>query len=250
VLVGPRSEVVRTPTSAREVVRTRRAFSFMNVAGRTTYVVLARPAAGRWRVRPEGGSVLTAVRSAALMAPPSVSARVTGSGRQRRLAYRVRPRRHQRVTFYERGRGVQRRIGTVRGGGRGVFAFRPVDARGRARRVEAVFEQRRLPRARVVAASFTAPPVRRAGRPSVAIRRIGAAAEVRWLRSARSDRYGVRVAVGDGRRLFFLRGRTGRAVRVSGVRGRTLSARVVGLRTGVGAGNAGVARSRPGRAGQ
>jgi hypothetical protein len=245
VLHGPRGEVVRTPGDAREVVRTTRAFAFTNLATRTTYVVLSRPAGGRWRIVPEGGARLTDVRAAGLLAPPAVSAQVDGRGRTRVLRYRVGTRRGQHVVFYERGRGLAHRIGAA-DGSRGTLRFSVADGAGGVRRIEALVEQDGLPRRRVTVATYRAPARLKPGRPpALRIERRRNAIRVVWGRAAHSDRYGIRVATSDGQRRFFLREGGERIVHIAGVkRGRRVSARVVGLRPDNAAGPAATRSSK------
>jgi hypothetical protein len=134
------------------------------------------------------------------------------------------------VVFVERGRGAGRVIGSADHGGRGKFSFRADGARGR-RRVDAIVEQAGIPRRRVAVAAFSGPkPARPAlpGRPVVA--RDGSGLRIAWRGARRADRYALRLALPDARRLLFLTDGGDRTVRVPRVprRGRAV-VRVVGL---------------------
>jgi hypothetical protein len=241
-LRGPHGERVVTAADPAAVTRTSRAFAFSNAATRATYVVLAAPRGGRWTVVPAGDAELAGVRTAAVLPAPSVRAAVRGDGHRRALAYRVKPIPGQRVVFQERGRGVSRTLGATRRR-HGTLRFRPADGRGGRRRIVAVVEQGGLPRRRLTVASYRAPARAKPGRPRrLELHRGTRSALLTWAGAARARRYGVRVALPDGRRLFYLRDAGERSVRVRGIprRGR-VSVRVVGLRADNSAGPAATA---------
>jgi hypothetical protein len=243
VLHGPRGQTIPTPESAGQVARTRRSFAFQNVVTKTTYVVVA--GGGRWSARPVNGDNVTGVRTARMLPRPAVKAGVRGHGRTRMLSWRVRPRRGQRVVFVERGRGVARVIGTARGS-RGKMRFTSADGPRGRRTVEAIVEQDGRPRARIGATAYGAPGPVRPGRPrAVSVLRGHDDLRVTWARSARAQRYGVRVELSDGRRLFYLRDSRDRYLSLPGVgRGRDVRVRVVGLRADNRPGPAATARSK------
>lgn len=227
-LHGPHGEVVETPADTNEALRSKRAVAFANRGLNTTYVVLAHPAAGRWRVTGDG---IAEVRSAPVRPKPRVSATL----RHGVLRYRVAPVKGQRIMFEERGRGVSRTIAAATRSG--STRFRPADGAGGRRRIVALIEQDGLPRRRVTVARFKAPPRAKPGKPrGVKIaggRQVARASAKRgltitWRPAKRAVRYGVTVALRDGRRLFFLRDADDRVVRISD--GRVASVRVVGLR--------------------
>jgi len=66
-------------------------------------------------------------------------------------------------------------------------------------------------------------------RASVAAARKARVTTITWRPAAGAARYGVRVSLADGRRLFFLRDANERVVRIPGA-GRVTAVRVVGLR--------------------
>jgi hypothetical protein len=167
-------------------------------------------------------------------------ARVDASVRGRTLRYRIPRVKGQTVTFEERGRGVAHALGTVRTGGRGALRFTPADGKGGKRRIVALVEQDGLPRKQLTVATYKAPPRARPGLPAGL--KIGAGAgkaraakaaplTVTWRAAKGAARYGVRVALPDGRKLFFLRGADDRVVRLhdAPADGRAV-VRVVGLR--------------------
>jgi hypothetical protein len=207
-------------TTSGDVTRSDRAVAFTNRAAKTTYIALSKPKGGRYTVTGDG---IASVSAAPMLAP----ARVRASLRRGVLRYRS----DQRVKLIERGRGVNRTLGTVTG--KGVMRFAPADGRGGTRRIEAVVERNGERR---TLATFRAPARKRPARPdAVAVKRN----TIRW--SGSSKRYGIHVSVSDGRELFFLS--RGRTLRVPGIDRRSVSVRVVGLRADNTHGPAGTARS-------
>jgi hypothetical protein len=233
-LHGPHGEVLETPADTNEAVRAEHAVAFANRGMKTTYVVLADPVAGRWRVTGDG---IAEVRTAPVRPQPRVSATL----RNHRLTYRVAAVKGQRVTFEEHGRGVSRAITVARRSG--SVRFRPADGRGGRRTIVALVEQDGLPRRRITVARFTAPPRSRPAKPrgvtlSGGTARIASArgTTITWRTAMRAVRYGVTVELLDGRRLFFLRDADDRVVRITD--GRPFRVRVVGLRADNGHGPA------------
>jgi hypothetical protein len=230
-LHGPHGEIVETPKDPNEALRGQSAVAFANRGLKTTYVVLAHPVAGHWRVTGDG---IAEVKTAPMRSKPRVSATL----RHGVLRYRIAPVKGQRVTFEEHGRGVSRTIARATRSGR--VSFRPADGHGGRRTIVALVEQDGLPRKRMTVARFTAPRWARPGAPrgvKVKLPALASAAAVKargatitWRPAKGAQRYGVRVALEDGRRLFFLRDADDRAVRIPDARG-VVAVRVVGLRT-------------------
>jgi hypothetical protein len=237
---GPNGERLRTSTDPRRAVRAGWGLAFANEAADTTFVLLAAPAGGRWTVTPGPRGRIRDVRVAEVLPAPRVHGHVRGDARAKELRYAIRPRRGQRVVFQERGRGASKILGAVRGGGRGRLRFRPADGPGGRRNIVAVVEQRGLPRRRLTVASYVAPPQARPGAPArLRLRRAGRVLHAAWAPARHTSRYGIRVALPDGRRLLFLRDRGRRSLRLGGVPRRgEVRVRVVGLRSDNAAGPA------------
>ncbi len=124
--------------------------------------------------------------------PPDakVSARVRGRGATRTLAYDVRRRPSQRVTFVELAAGgAAKTIGTVEGG-RGTLRWTPAPGRGR-RTVQARFELAGLPAEQRTVARFAAPSARLGKPGSLRVRRRGTTLRIAWERVAGAERYQV-----------------------------------------------------------
>jgi hypothetical protein len=177
------------------------------------------------------------VKVAGLRAPARVTARIVG----KQLKYRIPRVKGQTVTFEERGSGVAHVLGTVKTGGKGTLRFTPADGRGGKRRIVALVEQDGLPRTKRTVATYTAPPRAKPALPTgVKLGTIGRARAskasprgltITWRAAKGAARYGVRVVLPDGRRLFFLRNADDRVVRIHDVpaEGRAV-VRIVGLR--------------------
>jgi hypothetical protein len=130
-LRGPGGVTLSAPATGATLEDGR--LAFRNEADATSYLAVARPRPGRWTLTPDPGSVpVLSYRSAEVLPPVRVRARVTGRGGTRRLRWRVSRRRGLRVNFYERSAAGVRRIAVTRGG-RGSERFRPA-ATGRPRR--------------------------------------------------------------------------------------------------------------------
>jgi hypothetical protein len=235
-LHGPGGEVVATPSDTHEAMKSSRAVAFANRGLKTTYVVLAHPRPGRWRVTGDG---IADVRTAPLRPAPRVRATL----RRGRLSYRIAARKGQTVTFAEHGRGVSRTVATATRSG--SVRFRPADGAGGRRTIDALVEQDGLPRTRITVARFVAPPRAKPAKPrgvKIAGGDAHAASSSRgvtitWRPAKRAVRYGVTAILADGRRLFFLRDADDRVVRIPDARGR-VRVRVVGLRADNGHGPA------------
>ena len=207
-------------TTSGDVTRADGALAFTNRATKTTYIALSKPKGGRYTISGDG---IADVKVAPMLAP----ARVRGSLQRGVLRYRT----DQRVKLIERGRGVNRVLGTVTG--KGSMRFTPAAGRGGTRRIEAIVERNGEHR---TLATFTAKGRAKPAQPSkVSVRKN----VIRW--SGSSQRYGIHVSVSDGRELFFLS--RGRTLRVPGIDRRSVSVRVVGLRADNTHGPAGTARS-------
>jgi hypothetical protein len=175
---------VAAPAAADGIVRSGRFALIHFPADATTYVVIGKPAPGRWRIEAApGSSPIMAVRTADALPEPRVRGKLRRVGRRserRILAYRVAPIRGQRVTFVELGRNVRQTLGTARGR-RGKLRFRPAFGPGGRRRIVATVSQDGLPRTQITVAHFRAPAPRPLGRPrKLRLRRSGSRLAVRW----------------------------------------------------------------------
>lgn len=127
---------------------------FRDPGSKTTYVVLDAPAAGAYRLVPApASSPIASVRFARRLPPPRVSARVRAAGCATRLSWRLAPHPGQVVRFVERWDGGGRVIVTT-GKAAGSVTFTPRIGGKRARRIEAIVEQNRMPRAQLRVARF------------------------------------------------------------------------------------------------
>jgi hypothetical protein len=211
VLTGPGGRRVdasgQQPQDGDGIVRGDNYAVVASDANDTTYVVLAKPPAGQWKVEEKPGSApVTAIRTADALPKPGVSAKLRHAhGGGWALDYRVRSVAGQKVSFVEDGRNVNRVIGVAHGR-RGTIRFRPSFGPGGPRRIVADVVQDGLPRTKLTVARFHAPAPRLPGRPGkVRLRRRGERLTITWGPAKRANGYSVRVRMPDGRRLEFNR---------------------------------------------
>ncbi|HEY6781325.1 MAG TPA: LamG domain-containing protein, partial [Thermoleophilaceae bacterium] len=161
-------------------------------------VGLQDPRPGTYRIEQLLGSPAVAkVTEATDPADARATVKVRGHGARRTLAYDVRRRPSQRVTFVEvAADGGAKPIGSVAGGGRGTLQWTPAPGRGK-RTIEARFELAGLPAEQRTVARFTAPSAR-LGKPAMLrVRRRGTSLRVSWARVADAARYEL-VATSSG----------------------------------------------------
>jgi hypothetical protein len=201
-LVGPRGERISV-TADKPQARAGRMLA-MRGEEQTTYVYVARPSAGTWTLRANGGSQIRRVRQSFGLPRPLARARVRGQGHRRTLEWRLRPIPGQRVRFVEFGRDVRNVIKTT-SARRGRVAFHPADGPGGKRSIMALVEQNGRPRTTLTAGTYIAPPRPRPGRPRKArIVRRGSRLVVSWRAPVPGFRHAVSVDLSDGRSIVLI----------------------------------------------
>jgi hypothetical protein len=200
---------LRLSSNGRALATQPRLIIARDAARQRTDVVILHPRAGIYRVRAAAGAVPVARVSAAHGFTPRIRARVTGRGATRRLRYRVNAEPGEKVTFIERGGGVDRLIGTT-SHARGTLRFRPAPGAAGVRQIVASGTAGGVPlvlRAGVAdgghetVASYRAPGPRRLGRVShVLAYRTGTRLHVSFHAARGAQRYAVMVALGNGLR--------------------------------------------------
>ena len=189
-----------------------------------TYVGVRAPAAGRWRIELQSGSVpLADVHRAAVLPKPQVDATVRGSGRTRTIDYAIKPIPGQTVEFVEHGSDTRRTIGVAKGA-RGSLRFVPREGKGAKRRLIAIVKQNGLPREHIRVTRFTAPGVRMPARPSGlrAHRMAGGRVALAWKPVPGAIKYQVIALNSDGSSAYRPTGSTraviARVARADGMR--------------------------------
>jgi hypothetical protein len=165
-------------------------------------IAISHPTAGLWHIAPVPGSPrLTKVEIAGVLAPPAIHIRLRRlRGGLELLSYRASNLGGGRLRFVARGRdSAQLLLATT--SSTGTLPFRPADALGRVRLVEAdVTGADGIPVESKTVGSFIAPPAIRAGRPAnVRIVRQGLHAVVTWSPAAQATHYLITVRGSDGR---------------------------------------------------
>jgi hypothetical protein len=174
----------------------------------TGYLVIAHPPPGKWTLRVEAGPAVARFRRAGGLRDPKVTGSVHGRGYRRVLTFHARPIRGQQLVFYERGKGVGRRVGSTTAT-HGRIRFTPTDGPAGRRTIVAAVVENGLVRATLRVATFHASGARRPARVShLVLRRRGSQVVVTWSKASRAQRYRVHVRVNDGRnQLHTQRGR-------------------------------------------
>jgi hypothetical protein len=160
----------------------------------TTWVILHRPAAGRWTVTPRAGSVLAGVDVADPLPPVRLAVRVTGHGGRRTLSWRMPALPGHTLTLTELGTKTPARTLVRTSRARGRIAFATKGAAG-PRRIVATVSHAGLPRTTRVVARFRSPAPPRLRRVTT-IRRRGAT--LSWKAQAGADTYAVAVTPPGG----------------------------------------------------
>ena len=206
-----------------------------NLAGltepaRSRTLLFVRGEPGKYTVKPVAGSPpITDIKTANVVPEPKVKASVGGIGASRILRYEVESIPGQVVRFVEQSRDGQRKIKTVKGGGKGTAKFVTSESKGTSRTVVAQVVQDDLPRDTLTVARFKAPspkPVR----PKVKVKRRGTVATLTWGRDPYAARYEVTVATGRGKRYSIELKPKARNARVTGLmKGEGATIRIVGI---------------------
>lgn len=214
-VTGPGGERVLTPAGSGGA-KTAGSLVALDDSTSTTYVAVARPSGGTWRIAADPGSAPIASATEARALPPvSVRAKVGGRGLRRTLRYTVKPAPGQKVTFAESTAKVAHVIGTARGR-HGTLRFAPGQGPAGTRKIVAEVSQRGLPRAERVVARYRAPgPLRLAKPRGIRFRRVAGALRVTWRAVKGGRGYEVLVTTINRRReLFRVRGRRVTVTRV------------------------------------
>jgi hypothetical protein len=212
-LTAPNGNVYTTPPSG-SVYDAKRGYILGRFGSdKTTYVFVAHPGAGRWKVTADIGSPPIAKLQLAGPRPPAkVTAILRGGTRRKLLSYRVKPLPGQRVRFVELGARTYQVLRTTRAA-RGTIRFTPGDGRPGLRRIVAEVTQNRFPRTSITVARYRSAGSVLPGRPAhVRARRSRGGLVVSWTRVRDAVRYAVVVRLSDGRRQLFLT--VGRRLRV------------------------------------
>ncbi len=218
-VTGPQGERLEL-TPQHPYVKNDRFYAGIGENG-TTFVVVAKPSAGRWTIAPNGDVPVTGVRQADGLPAPRVHAAVKGSGPKRSFAWSLAPRAGQTVEFAEIGKDVKAAI-TATARARGVLRFTPAPGPGGRRTIVAKVLQDGVPRKVITVGSYVAPAMARPAKVSaLKVTRAGTKLRISFRPKVAGFRHAVRVALSDDREL----------VRVLSARTRTLTVGNVAPRT-------------------
>ena len=171
--------------------------------GGVTYLGVKDGVPGTYRItRMPGSPAFGALSATRPGYDTNFTAKVTGSGKQRTLAYDARKPGHQEVTFFEKGRNVRHQLGTVKGGP-GKLRFTPAVGPAGKRTIVAEATVDGVPIPPQTLTSFRWAGTPRTGRPGrVRVTRHRKTLTIRWGRAVGAKTYGVVVDQGKLERRF------------------------------------------------
>jgi hypothetical protein len=170
-----------------------------------TYVILAHPKAGTWRIVPEPSSPqIASFGSARGARPVKVTAHVSHRAGKYVLRWHTAAIPGETIRFEEVSPRTARTLKTTSQGS-GSLRFGPaIDGSEGKRKIEALVSVDGLPRKILTATTFRVPRPPAPGRVrGLRIEKRGRRALLRWKPSPRARQFDLRVALSDGRHLFF-----------------------------------------------
>jgi hypothetical protein len=242
VLSGPHGTQITTPATGAA-----RGYDYLAVANPTddsTDILLVRPAAGRWRLRPANPSTrVTSITTSRFLGSASGHGRVlNGRHGTRLLIARLHLPPGEHLTLGEKGAGVARTLHLAarphpcgRGGRPSAhcirLAFHPAPGRAGEREIIAVVSRGGMPVSSFVLARFhaSAPPL--PARPRLRLERRGSGVLVAWSHSPGASRYTISLATGGGKQVGFSPTARCQRIVVPGIgKGTKVSVKVAGVR--------------------
>jgi hypothetical protein len=174
-----------------------------------TWVAILHPAGGRYTLTANPGSAPISSVLAAHGYTPRIRARVIGAGTTRQLHYAVNLQPGEKVSFLERGTGVDRLIGSARRS-RGVLRFQSAPGPRGLRQIVALGSdggrplilapRSGTPGQLVVASYRTAGPRRLAAVRGLTARRVGGKLRIHFRRVPGARSYAVLISMRSGLR--------------------------------------------------
>ncbi|GAC1540565.1 MAG: hypothetical protein NVS3B12_27570 [Acidimicrobiales bacterium] len=161
-LVAPDKTAIDIPalTPSGTLLGNGKVFVLEDIAGGSTYLIVANPAAGTWSVQTDAGSVpVFAIHSAAILPNPTVSGSVasTPGSAQQTLTWSATDAAGDTVTFLEEGAGLPNRTLGTSSASSGALSFLPGDGPAGTRQIVAQIDRQGLPVATQQVATYTAP---------------------------------------------------------------------------------------------
>lgn len=204
ILHGPGGQTV-TPVAFGTDVASAAAVALSVPKTDTTYVLVRKPGAGTWTVSAAtASSTITSVSAARGYAPPTIKARVSGSGTARRLTYSVSSQPGQSVSFTEHSRRTYHLLGRA-DRAHGTFRFTPAPGTAGERTIDAIVSDNGVQREIVAVASYRAPGPTTPGRvKGLRIQRKGRQFQIRFADATGAAYYLLTIHTSDGRHLLRL----------------------------------------------
>ena len=235
-LIAPDGKTYTSPKDAGELVRNRDMF-YKDPRTHATQILIARPAAGDWKLRALKGSTVKSVEEASVDPAPEISAGVGGRGEHRILGYAYEREPQHTTRFVEEGAKYEQELGMAGGrlckGARanqphaphcGKIHFTPAPGPAGTRHIYAITTMNGEMTRKQLVATYDAPAEPEPTIvPSLTVRRQHGAIKISWrkstapIRAAMPMDYDVDINLTDGRRLLDVIGKTKHQVVVRGV---------------------------------
>jgi hypothetical protein len=222
-LISPSGQTFTTPSDGGELVKNRDMI-VEDPQTHATQALIAKPAAGIWKIHPLKGSTIASIEQAHVDEKPTIQAGVGGSGEHRILGYSYQPQPDHTARFVEEGAKYEHELGRAEGkpckgvkkihpdpGLCGQIHFTPAPGPAGVRHIYAVVTMNGVETRRELVATYDAPPEPEPSKvPHLRVHRVPGALQISWddshaaIRAARPVDYDVDVNLTDGRKLLYV----------------------------------------------
>jgi hypothetical protein len=188
VLTGPGGARYDTSAPAGNTIT-----AFEEPGRSATTIAIKSPAAGQWTVTTLPSSApITKLETADGLPSPKIKASIARQGAKRVLSYDIADAGDQAVTFYERGRRTNKRLGVAKVA-RGNLTFTPADGATEQRKIVAVVERGVMTK-QLTVARYAAPGTQPAAKPGkLRVRRAATGVTVTWAKVPKAAAYSVAI---------------------------------------------------------
>jgi hypothetical protein len=196
-LIGPHGFELSTPATADYMTFASGSMELAVSSSKTTYFIVTRPAAGRWRLVPTPGSTQPVrYELADPLKPLRLRATVVGSGRRRMLRWSFAPQHGVTVRLEQTGGTTETLLTTASRRGQTRFTVTP--GPGGARHIVAVVLVDGFPQSQLTAARFTAPAPKLPAVTAASYRLRGTRMAVKWVGVRGAASYLIAVSTSMG----------------------------------------------------
>jgi hypothetical protein len=203
VLTGPGGARYDTSAPAGTTIT-----AFEESGRSATTIAIKSPAAGTWTVTTLPSSApITKLETADGLPSPKIKASIARRGDKRVLSYDIADAGEQTVSFYERGRRTNTRLGVAKVA-KGELTFAPADGATEQRKIVAVVERGVMTK-QLTVARYAAPGTQPAAKPGrLRVRRGPSSVTVTWAKVPKAEAYSVAIRPRTGIRKKVMTSRT------------------------------------------